>query len=166
MEKTRVALLDSISQFLDQSEAFTIAKKMKAAKRLVATFFSHKHHRGAAAVIPIIAYQLALAFPRIRHDILEDIETKRCSFHLRNLDARARHQTTTHVETPLMPSLSILSMNALGRKVWLRIHSPESGPDLSIIHLIFTSRPETQICAAMQAGIQGFLLFTSDKDTI
>jgi hypothetical protein len=51
---------------------------MKAAKRLAATFFfSHKHHRGAAAVIPTIAYQLALAFPRIRHDILEDIETKK-----------------------------------------------------------------------------------------
>ncbi|KAJ8587677.1 hypothetical protein M405DRAFT_741507, partial [Rhizopogon salebrosus TDB-379] len=59
------------------SIAFTITKKMEAARMLATTFFfSHKGHRGVvAAVIPTIAYQLALAFPRIRGDIVRAIKT-------------------------------------------------------------------------------------------
>ncbi|KAG2340883.1 hypothetical protein BDR05DRAFT_991350 [Suillus weaverae] len=92
MENTRVALRKSITQVLDQRDrtniwlnglagvgktsiAFTIAEEMKAAKRLAATFFfSHKHAQKAAVIIPTIAYQLALAFPRIREDIVKVIE--------------------------------------------------------------------------------------------
>lgn len=38
-------------------------------------FFSHKDHQGVAVVIPTIAYQLALAFPHIRGDIVRAIKT-------------------------------------------------------------------------------------------
>jgi hypothetical protein len=49
---------------------------MEAARMLATTFFfSHKDHQGVAVVIPTIAYQLALAFPHIRGDIVRAIKT-------------------------------------------------------------------------------------------
>jgi Holliday junction resolvasome RuvABC ATP-dependent DNA helicase subunit len=83
MENTCVALRKSIMQVLDQCDrmniwpnglagvgktsiSFTIAEEMKVKKRLAATFFfSHRHAQKAAAIIPTIAYQLAIAFLRI-----------------------------------------------------------------------------------------------------
>ncbi|KIK33577.1 hypothetical protein CY34DRAFT_47497, partial [Suillus luteus UH-Slu-Lm8-n1] len=57
------------------SIAFTIAEELKTAKRLAATFFfSHKHVQKTGYIIPTIAYQLAIAFPRIRQDIVAAIE--------------------------------------------------------------------------------------------
>jgi hypothetical protein len=40
------------------------------------------------------------------------------------------------------------------------------GPILPFIHVIFTSRPEAHVCAAMPSGVHEILLTTCDKDTI
>ncbi|KAG0705690.1 hypothetical protein DFH29DRAFT_764370, partial [Suillus ampliporus] len=82
MSDIRVTLRESIKHVLDRRDrtsiwlnslagvgktfiAFMVAEEMKAAERLATTFFfSHKHHQIAAVIIPIIAYQLALTFPR------------------------------------------------------------------------------------------------------
>lgn len=82
MEKTRVALLVSISDQSDRtniwlmvSPAFTVAEKMKAAKGLLPR---SSRTNIIEVLLRLFAYQLTLAFPCIRHDtILEAIETKK-----------------------------------------------------------------------------------------
>ncbi|OJA19763.1 hypothetical protein AZE42_06788 [Rhizopogon vesiculosus] len=177
MKNTRVALLDSIYQVLDQHEhertdiwlnglasvgktsiAFTVAEKMKAAKRLAATFFfSHKQRRGAAAVIPTIAYQLALTFPCIRDDIVRAIKTEKMLLpptksrrdQMRELVIDPLGTLRFCQETPYAIVVDALDECFEAVSLITLLTDALSGPDLSIIHLIFTSRPGTQICAAM-----------------
>ncbi|OAX40313.1 hypothetical protein K503DRAFT_628866 [Rhizopogon vinicolor AM-OR11-026] len=192
MENTRVALLDSIYQDLDQHErtdiwlnglagvgktsiAFTVAEKMKAAKRLAATFFfSHKHPQGAAAVIPTIAYQLALVFPRIRDDIERAIETDRMLLsptksrrdQMRELIINPLGMLRFSQETPYAIIIDALDECFEAASLITLLIDALSGPDLPIIHLIFTSRPETQICAAMPKSAKEISLTTGDEDII
>jgi hypothetical protein len=92
MVDTRVALRDTLRELLNRRDrtniwfnglagvgktsiAFTVAEEMKRAGRLAATFFfSHKHAQSDAMIIPTIAYQLALTFPRIQDDIARAVE--------------------------------------------------------------------------------------------
>jgi hypothetical protein len=92
MVDTRVALRDTLRELLNRRDrtniwlnglagvgktsiAFTVAEEMKRAGRLAATFFfSHKHAQSGTKIIPTIAYQLALTFPRIQDDIARAVE--------------------------------------------------------------------------------------------
>ncbi|KAG1836205.1 hypothetical protein DFJ58DRAFT_188483 [Suillus subalutaceus] len=194
MKNTRVALLKSITQVLDQRDrtniwlnglagvgktsiAFTIAEEMKEAERLAATFFfSHKHAQKAVAIIPTIAYQLALAFPRIREDIMKAIENddsllspgKSHADQMRELVIkplkilRFREQPYTIIIDALD---ECFSSEEAARLVTL-LTDALAGPDLPFIHVIFTSRPEAHIRAAIPSGVHEIRLTTRDEDTI
>ncbi|KAG1740639.1 hypothetical protein EDB19DRAFT_764077 [Suillus lakei] len=195
MNNTRVALRKNLRQILDKRDrtniwlnglagvgkssiAFSVAEEMKAAERLAATFFfSHKHAQKAAAIIPTIAYQLALAFPRIRDDIVKAIERDKM---LLSSDKSRRDQMQELIvkplktlrfrqETPYAIVIDALdesfSVEETARLVTL-LTETLAGPDLPNIHLIFTSRPEAHIRAAMHSDICEILLTTRDEDTI
>ncbi|KAG1740647.1 hypothetical protein EDB19DRAFT_2039067 [Suillus lakei] len=194
MNNTRVTLRKNLRQILDKRDrtniwldglagvgkssiAFSVAEEMKAAKRLVATFFfSHKHAQKAAAIIPTIAYQLALAFPRLRDDIVKAIERDKM---LLSSEKCRRDQMQELVvkplqmlrfrETPYTIVIDALdeSFSAVeaARLVTL-LTDALAGPDLPDIHLIFTSRPEAHIRAAMHSDVCEILLTTRDEDTI
>ncbi|KAG1847591.1 hypothetical protein F4604DRAFT_1959811 [Suillus subluteus] len=194
MENTRVALRKSIAQVLDQRDrtniwlnglagvgktsiAFTIAEEMKAAKRLAATFFfSHKHAQKAAVIIPTIAYQLALAFPRIREDIVKAIENddsllspgKSHADQMRELVIKPL-QTLRFREEPYAIIIDALdecfSSEEAARLVTL-LTDALAGPALPFIHIIFTSRPEAHISAAIPSSVHEILLTTRDQDSI
>ncbi|KAG2750419.1 hypothetical protein P692DRAFT_201804477 [Suillus brevipes Sb2] len=194
MDNTRVALRKSIMQVLNQRDrtnvwlnglagvgktsiAFTIAEEMKAAKRLAATFFfSHKHAQKAAAIIPTISYQLAIAFPRIREDIVAAIENddsllspgKSHADQMQELVIKPL-QTLRFREEPYVIIIDALdecfSSEEAARLVTL-LTGTFAGPVLPFIHVIFTSRPEAYIRAAMPSGVHEILLTTRDKDTI
>ncbi|KAG1726566.1 hypothetical protein EDB19DRAFT_225509 [Suillus lakei] len=194
MEDTRVALRKRISQVLDQrvrtnvwlnglagvgktSIAFTIAEEMKAAKRLAATFFfSHKHTQKAATIIPTIAYQLALAFPRIREDIVQAIENdgsllspgKSHADQMQELVIKPL-KTLRFREEPYVIIIDALdeclSSEEAARLVTL-LTDALACPTLPVVHLIFTSRPEERIHAVMPSGVHEVLLTTRDEDTI
>ncbi|KAG1736900.1 uncharacterized protein EDB91DRAFT_1249867 [Suillus paluster] len=196
MENTRVALRESLRQVLDQRDqtnvwlnglagvgktsiAFTVAEEMKAAERLAATFFfSHKHAQSGAAIIPTIAYQLALVYPRIRQDILKAIVDdqmllsagKSRNDQIQKLVIMPLSVLRFRQETPyaiIIDALDeCLSAEEATRLVTL-LTKALSGPDLPIIHLIFTSRPELNIrIIAMEAGLHEIPLTTNDTDTI
>ncbi|KAG1766338.1 hypothetical protein EV702DRAFT_794981 [Suillus placidus] len=192
MENTRIALRKSITQVLDQHDdqmniwlnglagvgkstvAFTIAEEMKAAQRLVGTFFfSHKHTQKVAAIIPTIAYQLALAFPRVREDIVKAIENDDSLLSPRKSHAdQIRELVIKPLETlQFRQEPYVIIIDALdecfpseeaARLVTL-LTDAVAGPDLPVIHVIFTSRPNA---AAMPSGVHEILLTTRDDDTI
>ncbi|KAG1726578.1 hypothetical protein EDB19DRAFT_225990 [Suillus lakei] len=194
MNGTRVALRRSIMQVIDQHDrtnvwlnglagvgktsiAFTIAEEMKAAKRLAATFFfSHKHAQKAVAIIPTIAFQLAIAFPRIREDIVQAIENddsllspgKSHADQMRELVIKPL-QTLQFRQEPyaiIFDALDeCLSSEEAARLVML-LTDALVGPGLPFIHLIFTSRPGVHIRTTMPSGVYEILLTTHDKDTI
>ncbi|KAG2067151.1 hypothetical protein BDR04DRAFT_1144481 [Suillus decipiens] len=193
MENTRVALRQSIREMLDRRDrknilldglagvgktsiAFTIAEEMKAAQRLAATFFfSHKHAQKAGAIIPSIAYQLALAFPRIRDDIVRAIEDdnsllspeKSHADQMRELVIKPL-ETLRFRQEPYAIIIDALdecfSSEEAARLVRLLTDSL-AGPSLPFIHIIFTSRPETHIHAAIPSGVHKIFLTTRDEDT-
>ncbi|KAG1767303.1 hypothetical protein EV702DRAFT_1282658 [Suillus placidus] len=194
MENTRVALRKSITQVLDQRDrtniwlnglagvgktsiAFTIAEEMKAAKRLAATFFfSHKHAQKAAVIIPTIAYQLAIAFPRIREDIVKVIENDDSLLSLGKSHADQMRElvikpleTLQFREEPYAIIIDALdecfSSEEVARLVTL-LTDTLAGPALPFIHVIFTSHPEAHVRAAMAPGVHEILLTTRDEDTI
>ncbi|KAJ8590822.1 hypothetical protein M405DRAFT_932555 [Rhizopogon salebrosus TDB-379] len=151
---------------------------MKKAKRLAATFFfSHKHAQSGAKIIPTIAYQLALTFPRIRHDITRAVEGDRMllssdkshSDQIQELVVNPLHALKFRQDTPYAIIIDALdecfSAEEAARLVAL-LTEMLSGPELPIIHLMFTSRPEVHIRSAMQAGIHEISLTTRDDDTI
>ncbi|KAG2335341.1 hypothetical protein BDR05DRAFT_898669, partial [Suillus weaverae] len=159
------------------SIAFTIAEEMKAAKRLAATFFfSHKHAQKAAVIIPTIAYQLAIAFPRIRDDIVKVIENddsllspgKSHADQMRELVIKPL-KTLRFREEPYAIIIDALdecfSSDEAARLVTL-LTDTLAGPDLPFIHVVFTSRPEAHIRAAIPTGVHEILLTTRDDDTI
>ncbi|KAG1902343.1 uncharacterized protein F5891DRAFT_160108 [Suillus fuscotomentosus] len=194
MENTRVALRRSITQVLDQRDrtniwlnglagvgktsiAFTIAEEMKSAKRLAATFFfSHKHAQKAPTIIPTIAYQLALAFPRIRGDIVKAIENddsllsdgKSHADQMRELVIRPLQTLKFREESYviIIDALDECFSQEEAARLLALLTDTLSGPSLPLIHLIFTSRPEVHIRAAMPSGVHEILLTTRDKDTI
>ncbi|KAG0706462.1 hypothetical protein DFH29DRAFT_995847 [Suillus ampliporus] len=196
MENTRVALRERLREVLDRRDqtnvwlngltgvgkssiAFTLAEEMKAAERLAATFFfSHKRTQRVAAIIPTIAYQLALAYPRIRADIVNAIvqdqmllspgksrEDQMQELVIKPLGTLRFRQKTPHAI--IIDALDeCLSTEEAARLVAL-LTKTLSGPDLPIIHLIFTSRPELHIrTRAVEAGLHEIPLTTSDTDTI
>lgn len=194
MDNTRVALQKSIMQVLNQRDrtnvwpnglagvgktsiAFTIAEELKTAKRLAATFFfSHKHAQKAAAIIPTIAYQLAIAFPRIRQDIVAAIENdvsllspgKSHADQMQELVIKPLQTLRFREESYIIIIDALdecLSSEEAARLVAL-LTDTLAGPVLPFIHVIFTSRPEAHIRAAMPASIHEILLTTRDKDTI
>ncbi|OJA14139.1 hypothetical protein AZE42_06721 [Rhizopogon vesiculosus] len=195
MDNTRVALREGLRQVLNQSDqttiwlngpagvgktsiAFTVAEGMKAAKRLAATFFcSHRHTESISAIIPTIAYQLALAFPCIRDDIMRAIE----------IDGLLLSDANFRVEQMRELIIKPLRMLRLRRKTSYAIiidaldecFSAEEAAGLAnlftdnlsrsglpVIHLLFTSRPEARICTAMQVPIYEILLTTEDENTV
>ncbi|KAG2065018.1 hypothetical protein BDR04DRAFT_1109207 [Suillus decipiens] len=195
MENTRVALRKKIRQVLDQHDrtniwlnglagvgktsiAFTIAEEMKAEKRLAATFFfSRKHHaQKAAAIIPTIAYQLAIAFPRIREDIVKAIQNddnllspgKSHADQTRELIIKPL-QTLKFRQEPYVIVIDALdecfSSEEAARLVTL-LTDALAGPDLPFIHVLFTSRPEAHILAAVPSPVYEIILTTRDEDTI
>ncbi|KAG1737995.1 hypothetical protein EDB19DRAFT_1984485 [Suillus lakei] len=195
MENTRVALRESLREVLDRRDqtnvwlnglagvgktsiAFTVAEEMKRAGRLAATFFfSHKHSQSTGQVIPTIAYQLALTFPRIRADIAQAIEKdenllspkKSRIDQMQELVINPLHTLRFRQETPyaiIIDALDeCLSPEEAARLVTLFTETL-SGPDLPTIHLIFTSRPEAHIRAAMPAGVYQIPLTTRDPDIV
>ncbi|KAJ8579571.1 hypothetical protein M405DRAFT_895131 [Rhizopogon salebrosus TDB-379] len=195
MVDTRVALRGTLRELLDRRDrtniwlnglagvgktsiAFTVAEEMKKAKRLAATFFfSHKHAQSGAKIIPTIAYQLALTFPRIRDDITRAVEGDRMllspdksrSDQIQELIVNPLHALKFRQDTPYAIIVDALdecfSAEEAARLVAL-LTEMLSGPELPIIHLIFTSRPEVHIRSAMQAGIHEISLTTRDDDTI
>lgn len=194
MQNTRVALLESLRQILDRNDrtniwinglasvgktsiAFSVAEELKAAGRLVATFFfSDKHAQSASKIIPTIAYQLALAFPRTRDDIVKAIEKDQI---LLLPDKSRRDQMRELVINPLRTlkfrqepyAIAIdaldecCSADEAARLATLLIDTL-SVPDLPFIHLIFTSRPGTHLRAAMQTRVHEISLTTRDADTV
>ncbi|KAG1726605.1 hypothetical protein EDB19DRAFT_2042996 [Suillus lakei] len=194
MNGTRVALRKSIMQVIDQrdrtniwlnglagvgktSVAFTIAEEMKAAKRLAATFFfSHKHAQKAAAIIPTIAFQLALAFPRIREDIVQAIENdgsllspgKSHADQMRELVSKPLQTLQFHQEpyAIIIDALDECFSSEEAARLVTLLTDALAGPDLPSIHLIFTSRPEAHIRTAMPSCVYEILLTTRDEDTI
>ncbi|KAG1811723.1 uncharacterized protein BJ212DRAFT_1589215 [Suillus subaureus] len=194
MKNARVALRKSITQVLHQRDrtnvwlnglagvgktsiAFTIAEEMKAAKRLAATFFfSHKHAQKAAAIIPTIAYQLAIAFPRIREEIVKAIERDGVLLSLgKSREDQMRELVIKPLETlkfrqePYVIIIDALdecfSSEEAARLVTL-LSDALRGPDLPFIHVVFTSRPEPHILAAMPSPVYEILLSTRDENTI
>ncbi|KAJ8582946.1 hypothetical protein M405DRAFT_536616, partial [Rhizopogon salebrosus TDB-379] len=195
MVDTCVALRGTLRELLDRHDrtniwlnglagvgktsiAFTVAEEMKKARRLAATFFfSHKHAQSGAKIIPTIAYQLALTFPRIRDDITRAVEGDRM---LLSSDKSRSDQIQELIVNPLhalkfrqdMPYAIIVdaldecfSAEEAARLVALLMEML-SGPELPIIHLIFTSRPEVHIRSTTQAGVHEISLTTRDDDTI
>ncbi|KAG2033969.1 hypothetical protein BDR03DRAFT_645542 [Suillus americanus] len=196
MENTRVALRKRIIKVLDQRDrtniwlnglagvgktsiAFTIAEEMKAAKRLAATFFfSHKHaHKDkVAAIIPTIAYQLALAFPRIREDIVKAIENddnllspgKSHADQIRELVIKPLQTLKFRQElyVIIIDALDEYSSSEEAARLVTLLTDAFAGPDLPFIHIIFTSRTEAHIRADMPSGVHEIFLTTRDEDTI
>ncbi|KAG1740005.1 hypothetical protein EDB19DRAFT_1908602 [Suillus lakei] len=199
MDDTRVALRESLRLVLDQHDrtniwlnglagvgktsiAFTVAQEMKSNRRLAASFFfSRQHAQHATMFIPTIAYQLALAFPRIKADIVKAIEEDEM---LLSSEKSRRDQMQELIIKPLYPlqfskeTSYVMVIDALDecfsteeavRLVELLIESL-SGPHLPNIHLLFTSRPQTRIRAAMhaamQAGVHEIPLTTGDEATL
>ncbi|KAJ8580645.1 hypothetical protein M405DRAFT_31900 [Rhizopogon salebrosus TDB-379] len=151
---------------------------MKKARRLAATFFfSHKHAQSGAKIIPTIAYQLALTFPRIRDDITRAVEGDRMllsshksrSDQIQELIVSPLHALKFRQNTPyaiIVDALDECFSAAEAARLVALLTEMLSGPDLPIIHLIFTSRPEVHIRTAMQAGIHEISLTTRDGNTI
>ncbi|KAG0706172.1 hypothetical protein DFH29DRAFT_1077077 [Suillus ampliporus] len=195
MKNTRVALRESLRQILDKRDrtnvwlnglagvgktsiAFSIAEEMKTAERLAATFFfSHKHAQSAAAIIPTIAYQLALAFPRIRGDIVTAIEKDKLllssqkSRHdqMRELVIKPLHTLKFRQETPYAIIIDALDESFSAEEaagLVTLLTSTLTGPDLPNIHLIFTSCPEAHIRTAMQGRVHEIRLTTRDEEVI
>ncbi|KAG1736047.1 hypothetical protein EDD22DRAFT_959847 [Suillus occidentalis] len=195
MENTRVTLRKRITQFLDQhdvhtriwlsgvagvgktSVAFTIAEEMKAAQRLVGTFFfSHKHSQRAAAIIPTIAYQLALAFPCVRDVIVKAIENddsllspgKSHADQTRELVIKPL-QTLQFRQKPCVIIIDALDeclpLEEAERLITL-LTDALADPDLPVIHVIFTSRPKECIRTTMPSGVHEIILTTRDEDAI
>jgi hypothetical protein len=194
MVDTRIALRMTLRELLDRHDrtniwlnglagvgktsiAFTVAEEMKRANRLAATFFfSHKHAENVGNIVPTIAYQLALTFPRIRDDIARAVENDRM---LLSSDKSRHDQIQELIVKPLhglkfrqAPYVIIIdaldecdSAEEAARLVALFINAL-SGPDLPIIHLIFTSRPEAHIQSAMRPDVHEIPLTTRDNDTI
>ncbi|KAG0708574.1 hypothetical protein DFH29DRAFT_1065611 [Suillus ampliporus] len=194
MENTRVALRESLRQLLGRPDrtnvwlnglagvgkssiAFSIAEEMKVAKRLAATFFfSHKHAQKAGAIIPTIAYQLALAFPLIRTEIVTAIVTDKMILSSKKSRSDQMQELVIkplfrlkHRQEPYAIVVDALdesfSAEEAARLVRL-LTDTFMGPDLPNIHLVFTSRPETHIHAVMHSGVYQILLTTRDEDTI
>jgi hypothetical protein len=189
MVDTRVALRGTLRELIDRrvrtnisvgktSIAFTAAEEMKRAKRLAATFFfSHKHAQSGAKIIPTIAYQLALTFPRIRDDITRAVEDDRMllssdksrSDQIQELVVNPLYALKFRQDTPYVIIIDALdecfSAEEAARLVAL-LTEMLSGPELPIVHLIFTNRPEVHIRSTMQAGIHEISLTTRDDDTI
>ncbi|KAG2139844.1 uncharacterized protein EDB93DRAFT_693306 [Suillus bovinus] len=196
MENTRVALRESLRSVLDRHDqtniwlnglagvektsiAFTIAEEMKRGGRLAATFFffSHKHAQLAGKIIPTIAYQLALTFPRIRGDITQAIEKDEILLsseksrvdQMRELVINPLHTLRFRRETPYVIIIDALdecfSSEEAARLATLFMEML-SGPDLPIVHLIFTSRPEAHIRAAMPPSVRQISLTTRDADVV
>ncbi|KAG1740009.1 hypothetical protein EDB19DRAFT_796014 [Suillus lakei] len=195
MENTRVALRESLRQVLDRHDrtnvwlkglagvgkttiAFTVAKEMKSTQRLAASFFfSRKNVQRATMFIPTIAYQLALAFPRIKADIVKAIEEDEM---LLSSKKSRRDQAQELIIKPLYSlrfrqAMSyVIVIDALDEcfstkeaaKLVELLIEMLSGADLPNIHLLFTSRPETHIRAAMQAGVHEISLITGDEATL
>ncbi|KAG1732041.1 hypothetical protein EDB19DRAFT_1302699 [Suillus lakei] len=202
MANTRVALRERITQVLDRRDqtnvwlkglagvgkssiAFTISEELKAAERLAATFFfSHKHAQQGAAIIPTIAYQLALAIPHIQDKIVYAIKNDRMLLspgksradQMRELvikplqelkDVYWRNTTDSQI-VPLVITIDALDeclfSEEAARLVTL-LTNALADPDLPIIHVIFTSRPEAHIGAAMPSGVYEIPLTTRDEDT-
>ncbi|KAG2335870.1 hypothetical protein BDR05DRAFT_1063750 [Suillus weaverae] len=150
---------------------------MKAAKRLAATFFfSHKHAQKAAVIIPTIAYQLAIAFPRIRDDIVKVIENDDSLLSPRKSHADQMRELVIKPleilrfrEKPYAIIIDALdecfSSDEAARLVML-LTDTLAGPDLPFIHVVFTSRPEAHIRAAIPTGVHEILLTTRDEDTM
>ncbi|KAG1885428.1 hypothetical protein F4604DRAFT_101440 [Suillus subluteus] len=194
IENTRVVLQNRITRVLDQRDrtniwlnglagvgktsiAFTIAEKMKAAERLAGTFFfSPKHAQKTAAIIPTIAYQLVLAFPRVREDIVKAIKRddmllspgKSHADQLWELVIKPLQilRFREHPYTIIIDALDeCLSSEEAARLVTL-LTEALAGSALPFIHIIFTSRPEAHILAARPSGVHEIILTTRDKDTI
>ncbi|KAG0693102.1 hypothetical protein DFH29DRAFT_881724 [Suillus ampliporus] len=151
---------------------------MKQRGRLAATFFfSHKYAQCAAAIIPTIAYQLALAFPLIRSDIVRAIEKdemllsseKSRSDQMLELVIKPLHRLKFRQEMPYTIVIDALdecfSSEEAARLVALWIETL-SGPDLPFIQLFLTSRPDAHIRAAMQGSVHEIILTSRDEDTI
>ncbi|KAG1836210.1 hypothetical protein DFJ58DRAFT_188571 [Suillus subalutaceus] len=194
MENTRVILRKSITQVLDQRDrtnvwlnglagvgktsiAFTIAEEMKAAKRLAATFFfSHKHSQKPVAIIPTIAYQLALAFPRIREDIVKAIDNddsllspgKSRADQMRELVIKPLEILRFREETYsiIIDALDECFSSEEAARLVTLLTDTLAGTALPFIHVIFTSRPEAHICAAIPSSIREIRLTTRDENTI
>ncbi|KAG1860738.1 hypothetical protein DFJ58DRAFT_272069 [Suillus subalutaceus] len=195
MENTRVALLETLRQVLDRHDrtniwlkglagvgktsiAVTVAEEMKSKKRLAASFFfSRQHAQHATMFIPTIAYQLALAFPRIKDAIMKAIaddklllsSSKSRRDQMQELIIKPLYSLQFRQETSYAIIIDALdecfSTEEAARLVKLLTESL-SGPDLPNIHLVFTSRPQTHIRAAMQADIYEIPLVTGDDATL
>ncbi|KAG1726567.1 hypothetical protein EDB19DRAFT_225526 [Suillus lakei] len=203
MENTRVALRKRITQVLDRRDqtnvwlkglagvgkssiAFTISEELKAAERLAATFFfSHKHAQKDAAIIPTIAYQLALAIPHIQDKIVYAIKNdkmllspgKSRTDQMRELIIKPLQElkdvywrnTTVSQRVPFVITIDALdeclSSEEATRLVKL-LTDALADPDLPVIHVIFTSRPEAHIGAAMSSSVHEIPLTPRDEDTI
>jgi hypothetical protein len=195
MENTRVALRESLREVLDRRDqtniwlsghagvgktsiAFTIAEEMKRAGRLAATFFfSHKHAQVPGRIIPTIAYQLALTFPRIRGDIAQAIEKDEILLlpeksrvdQMRELVInplrilRFRQETSYAI---IIDALDECFSSEEAERLVMLFTETLSGPDLPTIHLVFTSRPDAHIRAAMPSDVRQISLTTRDADII
>jgi hypothetical protein len=195
MVDTRIALRTTLTDLLDRHDrtnvwlnglagvgktsiAFTVAEEMKRTERLAATFFfSHKHAQNVAKIVPTIAYQLALTFPRIRDDITRAVENDRMLLssdksrrdQMRELIVNPLKALRFRQETPYAIIIDALdecgSAEEAARLTALFIDAL-SGPDSPFIHLIFTSRPEAHIRLAMRTCVHEIPLTTRDDDTV
>lgn len=195
MENTRVALRETLRQVLDRHDrtniwlnglagvgktsiAFTVAEEMKIAKRLAASFFfSRQHAQHATMFIPTIAYQLALAFPRIKDDIVKAILEDEM---LLSSDKSRRDQMQELIIKPLRPlqfrkeTSYVIVIDALDEcssteevtRLVKLLTAAFLSLDLPHIHLLFTSRPRTHIRAALQADVHEIPLITGDDATL
>ncbi|KAG0697204.1 hypothetical protein DFH29DRAFT_161924 [Suillus ampliporus] len=195
MENTRVALRESLGQVLNRHDrtnvwlnglagvgktsiAFTVAEEMKSTGRLAASFFfSRKHTQHATMFIPTIAYQLAVAFPRIKADIAQAIDRdqnllspeKSRDDQMRELIVKPLRLLEFHRETFYVMVIDALdecfSTEEAARLVKL-LTETLAGSNLPMIHLLFTSRPETRIQTVMQAGVHEISLIAGDEATL
>ncbi|KAG1732932.1 hypothetical protein EDB19DRAFT_1239254 [Suillus lakei] len=198
MENTRVALRKRITQVLDRRDqtnvwlkglagvgkssiAFTISEELKAAERLAATFFfSHKYAQKGAAIIPTIAYQLALAIPHIQDTIVCAIKNdemllspgKSRADQMRELVIKPLQQLKgdywAHRESFVITidALDECSSSEEAARLVTLLTNALADPDLPVIHVIFTSRPEAHIDAVMPFRVYRIPLTTRDEDTI
>ncbi|KAG1780487.1 hypothetical protein EV702DRAFT_1193962 [Suillus placidus] len=132
---------------------FTIVEEMKAAKCLAATFFFSQNHAqsaiAAGLIIPAITYQLALAFPRIREEIVMVVE----SDEMLPLPGKSWHDQLQ--ELVIKPLHTLKSDNrCLTHVLWPNIH------------LIFASRSAHDIRISMQAVVHEIPPTTNDQNTI
>ncbi|KAG2351031.1 hypothetical protein BDR07DRAFT_1447076 [Suillus spraguei] len=180
MENTRVALRKSITQILDQRDrtnillnGFAGVGKTSIAEE-ACCYFSHKHAQKGVAIIPTIAYQLALAFPRIREDIVKALENdssllpgKSHADQMQELVIKPL-ETLRFREEPCAIVIDALdecfSSEEAARLVTL-LTDALAGPSLPFIHVIFTSRPEAHIRAAIPSSVHEIFLTTCDEDT-